>query len=56
VRARRLPRAHRAARLQPGRRYHRTLFIEQTGYNACADANGIIVLYPQAKGSPFLPF
>jgi hypothetical protein len=32
------------------------LFIEQTGYNAWADANGIIVLYPQAKASPFLPF
>jgi len=32
------------------------LFIEQTGYNAWADANRIIVLYPQAKVSPFLPF
>jgi hypothetical protein len=28
------------------------LFIEQTGYNAWADANGIIVLYPQAKAYP----
>ena len=32
------------------------LFIEQTGYNAWADANRIIVLYPQAKVSPFAPF
>jgi poly(3-hydroxybutyrate) depolymerase len=32
------------------------LFIEQTGYNTWADANRIIVLYPQAKVSPFLPF
>jgi hypothetical protein len=31
------------------------LFIEQTGYNAWADANRIIVLYPQTKASPFLP-
>jgi poly(3-hydroxybutyrate) depolymerase len=31
------------------------LFVEQTGYNAWADANRIIVLYPQAKASPFLP-
>jgi poly(3-hydroxybutyrate) depolymerase len=31
------------------------LFIEQTGYNAWADANRIIVLYPQAKTSPYLP-
>jgi hypothetical protein len=34
-------------------------FIEQTGYtgyNAWADANRIIVLYPQAKSSPFLPY
>jgi poly(3-hydroxybutyrate) depolymerase len=31
-------------------------FIEQTGYNAWADANRIIVLYPQAKPSPFLPY
>jgi hypothetical protein len=31
------------------------LFIEQTGYNAWADANRIIVLYPQARASPFLP-
>lgn len=32
------------------------LFIEQTGYNAWADANRIIVLYPQAEASPFAPF
>jgi poly(3-hydroxybutyrate) depolymerase len=32
------------------------LFIERTGYNAWADANRIIVLYPQTKASPFLPF
>jgi hypothetical protein len=31
-------------------------FIEQTGYNAWADANRIIVLYPQAKSSPFWPY
>ena len=30
-------------------------FIEQTGYNAWADANRIIVLFPQAETSPFLP-
>ena len=32
------------------------LFVEQTGYNAWADANRIIVLYPQTKVSAFLPF
>src|SRR5262249_43825488 len=32
------------------------LFVEQTGYNAWADANRIIVLYPQTKASPFWPF
>jgi hypothetical protein len=32
------------------------MFVEKTGYNAWADANDIIVLYPQAKVSPFLPF
>jgi poly(3-hydroxybutyrate) depolymerase len=32
------------------------LFVEQTGYNAWADANRIVVLYPQTKVSPFLPF
>ena len=31
------------------------LFIEQTGYNAWADANGIIVLYPQAKARRSAP-
>jgi hypothetical protein len=31
------------------------LFIEQAGYNAWAEANRIIVLYPQAKASPFAP-
>ena len=31
------------------------LFVEQTGYNAWADANRIIVLYPQTKVSAFLP-
>jgi len=31
------------------------LFVERTGYNAWADANHIIVLYPQTKASPFLP-
>jgi poly(3-hydroxybutyrate) depolymerase len=30
-------------------------FMEQTGYNAWADANRIIVIFPQAKASPFLP-
>ena len=29
------------------------LFVEQTGYNAWADANRIIVLYPQTKVSAF---
>jgi poly(3-hydroxybutyrate) depolymerase len=32
------------------------LFVERTGYNAWADANRIIVLYPQTKVSAFLPF
>jgi hypothetical protein len=32
------------------------LFIEKTGYNAWADANQIIVLYPQTKTSDFLPY
>jgi hypothetical protein len=32
------------------------LFIEHTGYNAWADSNNIIVLYPQTKASDFLPF
>jgi poly(3-hydroxybutyrate) depolymerase len=31
------------------------LFIEQTGYNAWAAVNRIIVLYPQAESSPFRP-
>jgi poly(3-hydroxybutyrate) depolymerase len=31
------------------------LFIEQAGYNTWADANRIIVLYPQAEASPFAP-
>lgn len=32
------------------------LFIEKTGYNAWADANQIIVLYPQTKVSDLLPY
>jgi len=31
------------------------LFVEHTGYNAWADANRIIVLYPQTKASSFMP-
>jgi len=31
------------------------LFVEEAGYNRWADSNRIIVLYPQAKASPFLP-
>ena len=34
-----------------GRRY-----IDDTGYNAWADSNRLIVLYPQTKASPFAPF
>ncbi len=34
-----------------GRRY-----IENTGYNAWADSNRLIVLYPQTTASPFAPF
>jgi poly(3-hydroxybutyrate) depolymerase len=30
-------------------------FIEQSGYNAWADANRIIVIFPQAEASSFLP-
>ena len=31
-------------------------FIDDTGYNAWADTNHLIVLYPQTQPSPFLPF
>jgi hypothetical protein len=31
-------------------------FIEKAGYNAWADTNRIIVLYPQARSSPFVPY
>jgi hypothetical protein len=31
-------------------------FIDDTGYNSWADTNHLIVLYPQASSSPFLPF
>lgn len=31
-------------------------FIDHTGYNAWADTNALIVLYPQTEASPFLPF
>jgi hypothetical protein len=31
-------------------------FIDDTGYNAWADTNHLIVLYPQTAASPFLPF
>jgi poly(3-hydroxybutyrate) depolymerase len=31
------------------------LFVERTGYNAWAGLNRIIVLYPQAETSPFMP-
>ena len=30
-------------------------FIDDTGYNAWADTNRLIVLYPQTKSSPYLP-
>ncbi len=30
-------------------------FVDDTGYNAWADRNRLIVLYPQAVASPFLP-
>jgi poly(3-hydroxybutyrate) depolymerase len=32
------------------------VFIEHSGYNAWADSNRIIVLYPQTESSAFLPF
>jgi hypothetical protein len=31
-------------------------FVDETGYNAWADSNRLIVLYPQAKVSPAAPF
>ncbi|HEV7880306.1 PHB depolymerase family esterase [Bradyrhizobium sp.] len=31
-------------------------FVDDTGYNAWADTNHLIVLYPQTKSSSFLPF
>jgi poly(3-hydroxybutyrate) depolymerase len=31
------------------------LFVDATGYNAWADTNHLIVLYPQTQSSPFLP-
>ncbi|WP_315837900.1 extracellular catalytic domain type 2 short-chain-length polyhydroxyalkanoate depolymerase [Bradyrhizobium prioriisuperbiae] len=31
-------------------------FIDDTGYNAWADTNHLIVLYPQTKASSYLPF
>jgi hypothetical protein len=31
-------------------------FIDDTGYNAWADSNRLIVLYPQTVSSPYLPF
>jgi hypothetical protein len=31
-------------------------FIENTGYNAWADTNRLIVHYPQARSSPLLPY
>ena len=31
-------------------------FIDDTGYNAWADSNRLIVLYPQTTASPFAPF
>lgn len=30
-------------------------YVENTGYNEVAEANGLIILYPQAKSSTFLP-
>jgi poly(3-hydroxybutyrate) depolymerase len=30
-------------------------FVDDTGYNAWADTNHLIVLYPQTQSSPFLP-
>ncbi len=31
-------------------------YVENTGYNAWADTNRLIILYPQTQASPFLPF
>jgi len=31
-------------------------YVDDTGYNAWADTNRLIVLYPQTASSPFLPF
>ena len=31
-------------------------YVDDTGYNAWADTNHLIVLYPQTKSSPFAPF
>jgi Fibronectin type III domain/Esterase PHB depolymerase len=31
-------------------------FVDDTGYNAWADTNRLIVLYPQTTASPYLPF
>ena len=31
-------------------------FIDDTGYNAWADSNRLIILYPQTRSSSFLPF
>jgi poly(3-hydroxybutyrate) depolymerase len=31
-------------------------YVDDTGYNAWADTNRLIVLYPQTAPSPFLPF
>ena len=52
---RRLSSPRRAARLRADVGTIGRLFVEQTGYNAWADANRIIVLYPQTKVSAFLP-
>jgi hypothetical protein len=42
--------------MQTGRRRYRPAFCRRHGYNAWADTNHLIVLYPQTMSSTFLPF
>ena len=50
-----MPRARRIPRLPAGDRLHRAKLARQAGYNRWADANRIVVLYPQADKSLFWP-
>jgi poly(3-hydroxybutyrate) depolymerase len=52
-----LPDPRRLPWLPAGNRVHRSAsFAKETGYNRWADANRIVVLYPQAAKSWFWPF